>query len=274
MTDLAILHVCSPNIGEAQILSVVNATKALCGYLSVFVIGTSAVPPIGAHVSNVSVPWMKERQRDQAQIDKTVRKLEGFLAGTGIPYNVESAYTEVFSVDNEVDRRARLADLVMIGADLLGDQNTLEAVLDGAWFHVDVPVLFDPAASLVFDNPTVMIAWQETAEASSAVRASVPLLKLAGSVHIVIVDDNRDLRDPAPGLLSYLSSRGVENLSAEVVPRNDRLVSHVLDDHAERVGANLVVMGAYGHARLREWVFGGVTRSVVQHLTRPTFMAR
>ncbi|MBN8931796.1 MAG: universal stress protein, partial [Rhizobium pusense] len=130
------------------------------------------------------------------------------------------------------------------------------------------------AASLVFDNPTVMIAWQEPAEASSAVRASVPLLKLAGSVHIVIVDDNRDLRDPAPGLLSYLSSRGVENLSAEVVPRNDRLVSHVLDDHAERVGANLVVMGAYGHARLREWVFGGVTRSVVQHLTRPTFMAR
>jgi len=268
------LHVCTAEIGEAQFRSVSETARTLGAHLSVVVVGKAVLPPVGAHMESVSAPWMDERVKQQAAIDKKCHKLEERLEESGVPHDVNSAYTEVFSIDNEIGYLARLSDIVLIGPDLLGDPDMLEAVLDGAWFHAEVPVLLDPEDSLNLETPVVLIAWSDTAETASAVRASIPFLRLAKSVHVVLVDHDGDPNDPAPNLMAYLSRHAIADISVDVLVSDGLTVSETLEGHAKRINADLVVMGAYGHTRLRERIFGGVTRSAIQRPGRPTFIAR
>ncbi len=218
MTSTVFLHVCTTDIDETQVRSVAGAAEAFNAHLDVVVVGEAALPPVGAHVESVYAPWMKERMEQQDEIKKKVCQLEEIFEELGTPCVVTGIHTEVFRIDDEVGNLARLSDIVLLGADLLGNQDVLGAVLDGAWFHADVPVLLDPRSSWEFKKPTVMIAWSDTAESASAVRTSLPLLSLAKAVHVVLVDHEGDRDDPAPRLLSYLSRHGIDNVSTEVLP--------------------------------------------------------
>jgi len=274
VTFAALLHVCTVEIGEAQFRSVLAVARTLRAHLSIVVVGTAALPPVGAHMESVSAPWMEERRKQQAGIENKVSQLEKRLREGGVPHEVQNAYTEVFTIDNEIGYLARLSDIVLIGPDLLSNQEMLGAILDGSWFHAEVPVLLDPGASLKLEKPVVMIAWSDTAESASAVRASIPFLNLAKSVHVVLVDQDGDPNDPAPKLMAYLFRHGIADISIDVLASDGRTVSETLEGHAKSINADLVVMGAYGHTRLRERLFGGVTRSTVKRPGRPIFMAR
>jgi nucleotide-binding universal stress UspA family protein len=119
---------------------------------------------------------------------------------------------------------------------------------------------------------SVCIGWDDSPEASSAVIAALPFLEKARNVTILCVG-GKEL-DPGPGstLADYLALHGVV-ADVHLVDAGSRAVGEVLLEHAEQAKADLLVMGGYGHSRLREFLIGGVTQHVRAHATIPVLMA-
>ncbi|WP_429925501.1 universal stress protein (plasmid) [Agrobacterium vitis] len=268
-----ILHVAKEEVTEAECREIAETVRGDNSHLSTMLISIAAVPPVGAHMESVSVAWLAERQAEQQRLAKKARLLEAQLEGKLPQYTVEEVYTESFHIDNIVGHAATLVDLMLIGQSVVSDPGTLNAVLDGALFHARVPALISADAAMRLEQSTVQVAWADTPEAATAVKASVPILKKAKSVQIVSVDLADDDRTSVSALHNYLSYHGV-NSSAETIESRGLTIAESLTAYADRIGSDLIVMGAYGHSRLRETVFGGVTRSMIDQPKRAIFLAR
>lgn len=120
---------------------------------------------------------------------------------------------------------------------------------------------------------TAVVAWNGSFEAANALRAALPLLSQASAVHIVTVDEDKDFDFPPLGASEYLSRHGVH---AEMIreSRGTQSVDERLVATAQSLGASYLVMGAYGHSRAREMLFGGVTRSLLKECALPLVLAR
>jgi nucleotide-binding universal stress UspA family protein len=159
-----------------------------------------------------------------------------------------------------------------------GEQGALERkILTGALF-AGPPCLMTPAwiEPHAFGR-RVMIAWKASPQAARAVTAALPLLKSAEAVRIVVVDPRDEAGEGEAArerLGVHLMRHGVRVEAAIGVASEYRdRVGQALDNEAEGFGADLLVMGAYGHARLAEFIFGGVTRHVIAHARQPALMA-
>jgi nucleotide-binding universal stress UspA family protein len=134
------------------------------------------------------------------------------------------------------------------------------------------PVLAVPEAvdTLHVDSP-VVIAWNGSPEAAAAVRAALPFLRIAPQVHLLEVED-RLSRYPRDLAARYLSRHGVH---VEIVQRRpiEESVTRAIVEFAREAGAGLIVMGAYGHSRLRELLLGGVTRDLIGSSPIPLLLA-
>lgn len=121
---------------------------------------------------------------------------------------------------------------------------------------------------------TVVVAWKETREAARAVAAALPLLQRAAKVHVLSWDAEAEteVQGHRLDLDGYLRLHGVEPTwhrgGAEPEQLGEILLSRAFD-----LGADLLVMGCYGHSRAREWVLGGTSRSVLRGMTLPVLMA-
>ena len=120
---------------------------------------------------------------------------------------------------------------------------------------------------------TVLIAWKPTASSARAVGAALPFLRLAAKVHVATWEDASDFdrNNPLP-IERYLQRHGIA-VTVHQGGRPARDTGELLLALATDVHADLLVMGCYGHSRMREWVLGGVTRSVLRSAKLPLLMA-
>lgn len=120
-----------------------------------------------------------------------------------------------------------------------------------------------------------VIAWNESAEAMSAVRKALPMLAAAGEVSIcVVAPERRDSEAPDPGAeLAQMLSRHGAKVEVALLPQTLPRLSEVIARHAADVDADLLVMGAYGHSRFREAILGGATRNMLENAALPVLMA-
>lgn len=178
------------------------------------------------------------------------------LKNEDVPYDV--VQFELRPVD-AFAAAGRFADLIVVSrdSDFAGDLA----------LATRAPVLaLGPGQALTQPPTNVCIAWDGGDEAAAAMRLSIPLIAQAERVHVLaVVKDEGEF--PATDALRYLSRHGV---SAELVelPRKGSIEETLLDAASER-GADLLVMGAYGHSRMRELLFGGVTRFFLSEPTAP-----
>lgn len=124
--------------------------------------------------------------------------------------------------------------------------------------------------ALDVDGP-VLIAWNGSPEAAAAARASLPLLKRASKVVLLEVEDKLS-RYPRDLVARYLSRHNVHVEIVQRRPIEDR-VGLAIVEAASEVGARLIVMGAYGHSRVREFLLGGVTRTLIHNSPLPLLLA-
>jgi len=119
---------------------------------------------------------------------------------------------------------------------------------------------------------TVMVAWKDTREARRAVADAIPLLSLAREVVIVTVEPETDSRakEGITDVAAFLAHHGIK-ARTEVVAAKDE--SEQLYKVARSLHADTIVSGAYGHSRMREWIFGGVTRSLLEDNGLNRFMS-
>ncbi len=119
------------------------------------------------------------------------------------------------------------------------------------------------------------MAWNESVEALAAIRAAMPLLEAAELVNIAIIDPPShapDRSDPGGALAEMLARHGI-TADVSVIARTMPRISDVLARHAADQEADMLVMGAYGHSRLREAILGGATRNMLEQADRPVLMA-
>jgi nucleotide-binding universal stress UspA family protein len=127
------------------------------------------------------------------------------------------------------------------------------------------PVLLAADGDREFSGECAIVGWKDSRESRRALTDSLPLLKRAKSVIIVgVCGDPNTIVDQGgmQDVARRLASHGIE-ATVDVVPRGKGAVSTALEETANRHRADLIVTGAYGHSRLREWALGGVTEDLI-----------
>jgi len=176
----------------------------------------------------------------------------------------------------------RVADLLIAGQRDESDDETfvMEGFPETFLLGVGRPMLFVPytyshAASKRFD--TVLVAWNGSREAAKAISDAFPILQAAKKVCVVVVEQKdfhytADVPDVDIGL--YLSRHGIKAEIVKSQSEHGRVgIGQCLLSKATDCGADLIVMGAYGHNRLTEWVLGCVTQTLLKEMTVPILMS-
>ena len=231
------------------------------------------------HYGTVSFEVLQSSQdtaREEAM--EVHRRAAAAIEASGVEGTARAVVAGLAGVGDVLADRGRLADIAILTQGRESDRPRLhDLMFEGALFQAHLPVILLPRGGTLDPWPErVVVGWDDGPQALSAVRAALPLLRRAASVDIVIVDPPRhgtDRPDPGHDVSLMLSRHGV---SAEVVTMARTLprISDVLLQHASDMSAGLVVMGAYGHSRFQETVFGGTTRRMLAESHVPLLMAR
>ncbi|CAM4209471.1 UspA domain-containing protein [Novosphingobium lubricantis] len=208
----------------------------------------------GTSVSAVAIEEVRESNA------RLAKDLDARLAPQDVPYDVELRDQERIAA---AAAGARFADVV-VGS--LNDPMIVETVLG-----LRCPVLAVPhgVPMLRFDQPA-LVAWDGGHEAANALRASLPLLHMAGEVHLLTVRE-KESSFPAADAARYLSRHGIHAVAHEA--ERNGTVAFTVEETARNLGAGLIVMGLYGHSRLRELLVGGVSREMLERATVPLLLA-
>lgn len=192
-------------------------------------------------------------------------------AGAGA---ASAAWLEQTGIAREgVARCARLHDLVVAGRSRDAQEST-SGTLEMALMEGGRPVLIVPQGPTRALGRTIVIAWKDAAEAARAVLAAGPFLAQADRVEVVAVSEAGNGaadRESAARLVDSLAWRDVK-ASARVVPAGDRSGAEALLAAVRDLDGDLLVMGGYGHSRVREMIFGGFTRHVLRGADVPVLM--
>ncbi|CAN7331151.1 universal stress protein [Aminobacter sp. LjRoot7] len=272
-----ILTVTGTHRGDNDIKLASGLCEEVGAHLSVLAVALAAPPPIGTFAVPITDAWMEERRADLERLEKRTAEVSHLLASSALSVDITNAYAEIVWADEIIGRRARYADLTFIGPELLSDGTLKDKTIEGALFSSGKPMLLVPEGSQPTLQPKkVMIAWDSRIEASRAVREAIHMLTAADDVRLVLVDpvegESHQGAEPGADVATYLARHGAK-VTVERLPSSGKSVAEVLKRHAADMSADLVVMGAYGHSRLREKLFGGVTKSILNDLSMPVLMA-
>jgi nucleotide-binding universal stress UspA family protein len=182
-------------------------------------------------------------------------------------------FTDV--IDDVAAREARAADTFVAlrpNGEPTDPDDLVEGVLFGSGRHLFL-VPYGAEKNVVFER--VMVAWNGSRESARALAEALPYLHKASAVTIVaVVDDPQAEWDALVGkdALTHLKHHGI-NATLHHAKRSDREVGAVLIEEAQRLNAGLIVMGGYGHSRLREWLLGGTTYELMHQAPVPLLVA-
>lgn len=199
------------------------------------------------------------------------------LEGEPITWSTSTAVAALADLGRHIAARSRFSDLVFLAHPYGKDAGPEhEPIIEAAMFEGRAPVMVVPDEGGPLVAPRkVVIGWNESSEAMCAIRAALPILKRADMVNITVIDPpmhSPNRSDPGGLLSQFLARHGV---TAEIAVLSKTLprVADVLQRHVSDIEADMIVMGAYGHSRLREAIFGGATRDMMQEAKVPLFLA-
>ncbi len=278
MTFRTLLTVTGPNQGEGDLKLAAGLCEEIGAHLSVLVLELAAPPSGGAYVAVVSPAWLEERQAEVKRLKDRTSTVSAFLSHSAVSGDLSEEYPDIGWADEVIGRRARYADLTILGPDLLRSPSLRDKIIQGVLFSSGKPILLVPEGSRPTLKPKrILVAWDARLESSRAARESLDMLKGADDVRLVMVDPIEDEfhhgAEPGADAAAHLARHGVK-VTVERLPSSNHSVADVLREHAGDVAAELMVMGAYGHSRLRERIFGGVTKSMLEGQSLPVLMAR
>lgn len=226
--------------------------------------------PIGDIASTLAAT---ENKRRHAVAQAVVEKARQDALAMGVPCTADAPQLPYDELTFAFATWARVHDFTMLDADseLL---SLTEGVLHQALFESGRPVIVVPRTVNHFGCKRMLVAWDGSAKAARAVNDALPFLRAADRVEIVTVAGEKDLSRSIPGadLAPHLERHGVEVVVKSLVA-NDGDVAETIRQEAAAFGADMIVMGAFVHSRLRELVFGGVTRSMLGQSSIPLFLS-
>ncbi|HUE45707.1 MAG TPA: universal stress protein [Aestuariivirgaceae bacterium] len=222
------------------------------------------------------------RDSFKARAAEVRRQFDGHMQAKGIAAEwrfVDSRFPEIAAT---VIEHARQADLVVVSqVDPDSDSGIDIDFAERIVMDSGRPVLVVPAfGTFKRCGPRALVGWNGRREAARAAFDAVPLLQACESVQVTWLDpqNDMDVSGDVPGslagaeLATALARHGLK-VTAEAMPTSGIGAGEALLSHASDLGADLLVMGAYGHSRTREYVFGGATRTILGSMTIPVLMS-
>ena len=259
---------------EKRIEAALSLARASSAHLSFL-----HVTPIQAYVAFDSLGGvfvMNEVMKSIDEQEASLRtRIEAELQSEDVSWDYEQQTGDVAA---NIVSHAALADLVVVGrnphrVDFVGPATGLMGDL---LYRSRSPLFITGDDAQTIDPSGVaLIAWDGSYEAANAVRSSIGLLKIADSVRIVTVTENKRESFPSTRVLEYLARQGISAELAMLRPpaHGNDIIAATLLEEAKAVGASYLVMGGYSHGRVREYVFGGVTRELLEACRIPLVIA-
>lgn len=275
-TILAVLR------AEADCDQVLNAALPLCDRYGSHLIGVHAEPAPVDYAMPLGIPdasYFQAAQKQAQQRTDAIRKRFTDLSDSA---GVSSEWRKLGLFDRNASYAALssafCADLVMVQQASPDSDDNATAGLETLLFDTGRPVLFVPyVAKPVEAVRNVLIAWNGRREAARAVFDALPFIIQSESTEVLVVDPEDSSGDDAPmagaEIAATLARHGAK-VTVETQKSGNIPVSAIIENRLSDTGSDLLVMGAYGHMRLREILFGGVTRTVLESMPTLTLMSR
>ncbi|TDI65303.1 MAG: universal stress protein [Alphaproteobacteria bacterium] len=269
-------------------MSIGDQFNAYCEILFIRPEPYQALPYLGDAAPGVVVKEIVERANEAA--DSSVKKLQSALekaakdAGAQLVDQTVPAgkfCTRLVERSGETievaTRRSRLCDLVLfVGGEGHGEV-AVSLALTAVLMKTGRPVLILPGTNYKGSiGNNIVIAWDGSIEAANAVKGAIPFLKRASSIKIFNVQRNIEEAGVDTGFAEavgeYLDLLGLKHTEA-IIDAEAKGVAQTLLEKASEHEADLLVMGGYGHSRVRELILGGVTQHILNHTTIPVLLA-
>ncbi|MCZ8181641.1 MAG: universal stress protein [Beijerinckiaceae bacterium] len=244
-------------------------------YLGVTVITPKAHVPFSLLGSSYVAPMMADlNQRALTEGEKLIVEAKAQIAAAGLSAHVEMTHDLLEEAAARAVRQARATDLIIVDQpkavlDVTG------LILEEALFRSGRPILVaSPRATARGAFQRAVIGWDGSPHAARAVSDMAQLFPGITQADIVVVSGEKPLERMLPGadLAHHLARKGIETKLVEKTVVGES-VGAVLDRHAVETGADLLVMGGFGHSRIKEFLFGGVTVELTQSAHVPLLMA-
>jgi nucleotide-binding universal stress UspA family protein len=204
--------------------------------------------------------------------------IKDFTAATdraGISAGPQMLSASLTGAGDQFARMARRFDLAIVGQ-AQPEMSTMEQIIgETTLFESGRPIIMVPYIQKApFKTGNVMICWDGSRTAARAVADAIPVLGKSSRIEIVSVTSERGKEDEIEGadIGQHLARHGLK-VDVHRISRGNIDVADALLSHAADSAADLMVMGGYGHSRLREFVLGGVTRSIFQSMTLPVLLS-
>jgi nucleotide-binding universal stress UspA family protein len=214
----------------------------------------------------------------EAEADAVLAAAGESASGRAIPFEGRREVGPLERLPTILARNARNADLVIVGEPDQAHSGADETVLvETAFMDTGRPALVVPQDGFRALPPRrVIVAWDGSREAARAVHDALPLIRMADDVIILIADAGKQgLRfghQPGAGVAAHLGRHGI-TARIKPVQSGGMAIAGLILDQAAQEAADLIVMGGYGHSRLREIMLGGVTRHMLERMTLPVLFA-
>jgi len=216
-----------------------------------------------------------QRAESDQRAQAAVGHFETAAKRVGVSYETRIISASISGAADRLGRLARRFDMVVVGQPEREKSVPDEVVDEGVLFESGRPVIFVPFIQkngLKLDR--VMVCWDGSRAATRAIADSLPLLRKGKQVEIVMVANGRAKSDEIAGvdLGQHLARHGL-NVEVKRITSPDIDVASTILSYAADTSADFLVMGGYGHSRLREFVLGGVTRGLLESMTVPVLMS-
>ncbi|MBE0414006.1 universal stress protein [Yoonia sp.] len=283
MQKQTILVLQGPKGTTAELSYLADMARTQDAHISVLHIGpTDPIPAYaygGMPYGAVEIPhkWIEEREILSRELDECRQKTNAFFEKEGISGEAGIISTFPAGLDDIVAPRAMLCDVAIIHNDLREYDDAFRNLLYGVLFKSPTGIVLNPHKTAAPLQPAhVFLAWNTSKPAARAVREALPMLKAAKQVTIGTFDavkkETAAGEEPGADLAKWLSHHGCAVTVRQYDSAGEELGA-AIRDRASGVGADLIVMGAYGHTRVRQAVFGGTTRSMVEQTDVAVFLA-
>jgi nucleotide-binding universal stress UspA family protein len=216
-----------------------------------------------------------QREDNETAAEAAIKSFTAAIDQAGISAEPLITNASLAGAGDHFARMARRFDLAIVGQ-AEPDISSMEQIIgETTLFESGRPMIMVPyIQKALFKTDNVMICWDGSRTAARAVADAIPIIRKSGRVEIVIVTNERGKEDEIEGadIGQHLARHGlkvdVHRISGGNIDVADALLSHAADSSAD-----LMVMGGYGHSRLREFVLGGVTRSIFESMTVPVLLS-
>jgi len=214
-------------------------------------------------------------RHDQAAICAARERFAAASTRAGIKADLLTLSASLISAGDQFGQIARRFDQAVVEQAEQETNAVEENIIEAALFDSGRPLIVVPYIQkepLKLDY--VMVCWDGGRAAARAIRDAIPFLRRAGRIEVVIVSNKRGKQDQIEraDIGAHLARHGL-NVAVKRMPLGDVDVTDMLLSHAADEGVDFIVMGGYGHSRLREFVLGGVTRSMLRTMTVPVLMS-